>query len=89
MAEEVKAASMDEIRSIRRFINTLANHTEATPEQLGEVHAVIQKARAAGIPWFQILLKLMPFIISIFTGGGVDIAAIIAAILALLNPPTP
>lgn len=47
------------------------------------------QAEAAGVPFIQILLTVLSFLPSLFTGGTIDWAGIIAAILALINPPTP
>ncbi len=39
------------------------------------------------IPWLTILMAILPFILSIFSGKPIDIQALIAAILALLGKP--
>ena len=44
------------------------------------------KATAAGVPWGKILAAILPFVMQIFSGGTVDWTAIIAAILALIQP---
>ena len=61
----------------------------ATPEQLVAVSQAATKVMTAGIPWWQIFMTALSFILPIFTGGTIDIPGLIAAILALLNPPTP
>lgn len=50
-----------------------------------DVADAVSKARAAGVPWMKILAILLPIALSIFTGGAIDIPAIIAAILALFG----
>lgn len=54
-----------------------------------DVASAVSQARAAGIPFLQILLALLPIIASILGGGAINWQAIIAAILALFNPPVP
>lgn len=71
------------------FLKLLANHTDASPHDIVKVDEAIKQVLAGSIPWWQILMTIIPFILSIFSGGTVDIAALIAAIMALLNPPGP
>lgn len=71
----------------RQFIRFLANHTEATGQQLRDVDEALSKVKA--LPWLQVLFTLLPFIMQIFSGQPIDFQALIAAILALLNPPKP
>ena len=55
-----------------------------------DVKAATNKALAAGIPWAKILETILPFVLQILGGGKIDWQAIVAAILALINPaPTP
>jgi hypothetical protein len=49
----------------------------------------ISKARAAGVPWLKILTTILPLILSLFSGGGISLQAIIDAILALVKQPAP
>jgi hypothetical protein len=52
--------------------------------------AAVDKAVAAGVPWASIITTLLPLVVTFFTGGGINLQAIIAAILALINPtPVP
>lgn len=87
-AEEHQASASQQ-RAIRTFLNTLSTHTDATSQQIADVDAAMKKAMAAGVPWLQILFTLLPFVLQIFTGGTIDIQALIAAILALITPPKP
>lgn len=59
----------------------------ASPAQLVHVQSAIAKLGAT-IPFWQILMTILPFILGIFTGQPIDFQALIAAILAL-NTPTP
>ena len=47
------------------------------------------KALAAGITIWQIIVAILPFVISFIQTGKIDWQAIVAAILALINPPAP
>ena len=60
----------------------------ATPGQLVEVEEAVNKVGAT-IPWGQILLTIMSDLFAVFMGQPLNIAAIIAQILALINPPAP
>ncbi len=55
---------------------------------VGQAHDAVLKARQANVPWLQILGTLLPLVLSLFSGGTIDLAGIIAAILALI-PKTP
>jgi len=68
-------------------LNGIAHHFGN--EGVQKVSEAIDKARQAGVPWLQIFATLLPLILSLFTGGKIDLQAIIAAILALINPPKP
>lgn len=48
------------------------------------VSDAIDDAKAAGVPWLQILVTLLPFVLNLLSGGTFDLAALIAAILALI-----
>lgn len=48
---------------------------------------IIKQLRAKGIPWASLLGVIGPILAAIF--AGTPIGAIIASILALLNPPAP
>ncbi len=69
------------------ILNAIAHHFGN--EGVQKVTDAIKKARAANIPWISIFATLLPLILSLFTGGKIDLAAIIAAIMALINPPKP
>lgn len=64
------------IASIRKFFG------DAGASQVG---GAIEKARTAGVPWLQILAAILPLLLSLFTGGGIDVAALVAAIMALIK----
>ncbi len=49
------------------------------------VSDAIDQARAGGVPWLKILLTILPLLLPLFSGGTIDIQALIAAILALLQ----
>lgn len=49
----------------------------------------IVTVRAAGVPWLSILGTILTFAMTLFTGGKIDLAAIIKAILALIPTPAP
>jgi hypothetical protein len=51
-----------------------------------EVQAASTQAQAAGVPWIKIITTVLPFVLQILAGGKIDWQAIIAAILALINP---
>lgn len=52
-----------------------------------QVAPLLSTALGSGINWMQLLMTLLPIILSLFTGGGGgSLAAIIQAILSLLNP---
>ncbi len=71
-----------------RFMTILGEHAGA--QEVVSVRDAISQAKAAGIPWLTILAKLAPFLMALFTGGGIDIPALIAAILSLITPaPAP
>lgn len=53
------------------------------------VRTAVDKALAAGVPFLQIIMALLPFVLQILAGKPFDLQAIIAAILALFNPPAP
>ena len=55
---------------------------------VAKVNDAIAKARAASVPWAQIFAVLLPLVLSLFSGGSLDLAKIIEAILALI-PKTP
>lgn len=57
--------------------------TEAT----ARLSDIIAQLRAKGIPWASLLSVIGTILAAIF--AGTPIGAIIASILALLNPPTP
>jgi len=57
--------------------------------QEADLTAAIQQAQAASVPWSSILTVLVPILMSLLTGGTIDWTAVIAAIIALINPPTP
>ena len=84
----VSAISAIDNRSLDKLLHHLGNNGATLP-QLVQVDDAVRKALAAGIPWLQILFTILPFVLSIFTGGTIDIPGLIAAILALLNPPAP
>ena len=50
----------------------------------GQVEDAIKKTQAAGVPLASILLALLPIVLSLFSGGKIDLQAIINAILALI-----
>jgi len=54
-----------------------------------QVDAAITQIRNGGIPWAQILSTLLPLILSLFSGGSPGLAALLQALLALLNPTPP
>lgn len=76
----------------RVYINSMLLHLHAygaTPAQLVEVDQAIAKVLAAGIPWLQILMTIGSALLGMFMGTPINIPALIAAILALINPPAP
>ncbi len=86
---ELKGSNMNPIRRLRHPLRGPAivlDHIEevAGPAEAAKVGDAIEQVRDAGVPWFQIVLAILPLI---FGGGSIDIQALIAAILALLNPP--
>lgn len=46
-----------------------------------------RQALAAGVPIWQIITAILPFVLQIISGKPIDIQAIIAAILALFPKP--
>ena len=52
-----------------------------------EVKMATNQALAGGVPWAKIIVTILPFVMQILAGGKIDWQAIIAAILALINPP--
>jgi len=60
----------------------------ATAEQTASVKTAIEKAKAAGVPWIKIIITIMPFILGILSGGTLDIAALVAAIMSLFQNQT-
>lgn len=54
-------------------------------EAVQKVRHAISDARAAGVPWLKILATVLPLLWTFFAGGGVDLQAIIDAILALFK----
>lgn len=75
---------------------TINGHVEAAHAnvlsailQHPEVAAARKQAQAAGIPFIQIIIALLPFVMQLLSGAPLNIQAIIAAILAILNPPKP
>ena len=60
----------------------------ATPGQMVQVEEAVNKASAT-VPWAQILFTIMGDLLGVFMGQPLDIAKIIADILALINPPAP
>jgi hypothetical protein len=71
---------------------TLANaHANMATSILAhpDVAQAVRQARANGIDWPTIITTILGFLTSIFSGGTIDWAAIVAAILALFQtPPT-
>lgn len=55
-------------------------------EAVQKTNDAITQARASGVPWSQILAALVPLILSVFTGGKIDMQTIINAILSLIKP---
>jgi hypothetical protein len=53
------------------------------------VNQAIATARRGGVPFIMILQVLLPFILAMMNGQPIDINAVIAAILALLNQRQP
>ena len=51
----------------------------------GELEDALDGAQKAGVNWLQILMTLLPLILSLFSGGTVDWQAVIAAILELFQ----
>lgn len=68
----------------RRFIRD-ALRNKFTAEEVAEVDDAIDTARAAGVDWIKIFVAILPLVLSLFTGGTVDIQAIIALILSLIG----
>lgn len=68
------------------ILNGIAHHLGN--RAVGQVNDAIQQVRTAGVPWIQIFSTLLPLVLSLFSGGTIDLAAIITAILALI-PKTP
>jgi hypothetical protein len=54
-----------------------------------DVRLASNQALAAGVPWATIIATILPFVIRILAGGKIDWQAIVAAIIALINPPAP
>jgi hypothetical protein len=54
-----------------------------------DVRQASNQALAAGVPWATIIATILPFVIQIIAGGKIDWQAIVAAIIALINPPAP
>lgn len=69
------------LQSHLAVLNTVLSHRG--------VKAAVRQARAAGVSWGDILAAIIPLILGVFSGGTLDWAAIIAAIMALFNRPTP
>lgn len=67
---------------IRWVLKGIAHHFGN--EGVQKVGDAIDKATAAGISWAQIFAALAPLFLSLFTGGGITLEAIIAAITALI-----
>jgi hypothetical protein len=53
-----------------------------------DVRLASNQALAAGVPWATIIATILPFVIQILAGGKIDWQAIVAAIIALINPQT-
>jgi hypothetical protein len=64
------------------IVQRLANRLLGQPE----IAAAKDQAIAAGIPIWQIIAAMLPFILQLISGKPLDIQAIIAAILALFQP---
>jgi hypothetical protein len=81
---------------VAEYCASHAAHSKAmgvVPSKVSSVEAtsklsdIINQLRAKGIPWSSLLGVIGPILAAIF--AGTPIGAIIASILALLNPPAP
>jgi len=52
-----------------------------------EIAPLVKQAQASGTSFWQIIVALLPVIASILSGGGFNLAQIIALIESLINPP--
>lgn len=53
------------------------------------VRAAVASAKAAGVPFLQIVMVILPYALQMLAGQPINFPALIAAILALFNQPTP
>lgn len=76
----------DDLHAIRVASNTgMFQRMQARIISHPRVAMSIKEAERAGVPWGQILLTLLPFVIAAMLGKPVDIEALIAAIMALIG----
>lgn len=68
--------------TLKMLLKSIAYHYGRSAED--QVGSAVTKAQNAGIGLISILTVLLPLIISLFSGQKIDLASIIAAILALI-----
>lgn len=73
---------------IRRLIRLFGGDAAA-----GQFDDAVDKAKAQGVNWWQIILAILPLVLSLLGGGGGNLPAIIQQIIALIGGlfpiPTP
>lgn len=81
MDEENVTSSMEtaQVEHHGRILNWILSHAG--------VRDAKNRALAAGIPFWQIITTILPFVIQFITTGKIDWQAVIAAILALIPHP--
>jgi hypothetical protein len=72
---------LDDLDAHIAMIRTILSHKG--------VAAAMLQARTAGVTLAQILAAILPFVLQALQTGTTNWSQVIAAILALINPPTP
>jgi hypothetical protein len=86
MPFDIHAHTEEIMDTVQRHLLDIRAKIQALLNRHPDVKMAQNQALAAGVPWATILEALLPFVIKILAGGAIDWQAIVATILALINP---